>query len=549
MTLPSRALARLARLPAAQTRDLAIHRDLGVPMPDGAVLLADRYLPSGDGAAPVVLIRSPYGRRRWAGLIARLIAERGYQVVVQSCRGTFGSGGTFDAFRHEAADGRATLDWLAAQPWFPGRVLMTGASYLGYVQWAVAADAPACLTALAMQVTASQFRSPIHMGGSFCLDSAITWVHTVHHQEGPAWRVVRSMLRQRREVAPALDHLPLREADRVAVGRTASYYQDWLEHDEPGDPFWLEIDHSRRMDAVAAPVHLLGGWYDLFLPELLADWRALRAAGRSPHLTVGPWTHVSPGLMGASLRETLAWFDAHTRDGGAALRAHPVRIFVMGSRRWLDLPDWPPPATSSRWHLQPAGGLAPDAPPDSPPDGYDYDPARPTPSVGGIVLGPHAGRRDNRSLEARPDVLVYTSAPLRRALEVIGPVRAELHVTASAEHADFFARLCDVEPGGRSLNVCDGLARVAPGRFPRDDAGVTLVAVELWPTAHCFRAGHRVRLQVSSGSHPRFSRNLGTGEPLGTAARPRSSHQEVHHDPRHPSALILPVTAGLPAHT
>jgi putative CocE/NonD family hydrolase len=546
MSLGSRLLARLSRLPPAHTRALEVERDLRTPMPDGAVLLADRYRPRGDGRAPIVLIRSPYGRRRAAGLVGRVIAERGYQVVVQSVRGTFGSGGTFDAFRHEAADGRATLEWLTAQPWFTGRVMMTGASYLGYVQGAVAAGAPACLTALAPQVTASQFRTPLYPGESFAFDSAISWVHTMHHQEGRFWRVLSATLRQRRQLAGALDHLPLSETDRVAVGRTVRFFQDWLEHSEPGDPFWQDIDHSRRMHTVTAPVHLLGGWYDLFLPEQLADYVALTRAGRTPHLTVGPWTHISPGLLGASLRESLAWFDAHAGEHGSAPRRQPVRIFVMGSKRWLDLPDWPPPARATRWYLHPGAGLATDPPAGSPPDRYTYDPANPTPSVGGIVLGPHAGPRDNRRLESRPDVLVYTSGPLPTDHEVIGPVTAELHVTSSAEHTDFFARLCDVEPGGRSVNICDGLVRVRPGRFARGDDGTTLVRVELWPTAHCFRTGHRLRLQVSSGAHPRYSRNLGGGDPLGAATAPTISHQGVHHDPRHPSALVLPVWDATP---
>lgn len=510
-------------------------------MPDGVVLLADRYYSRRDERAPIVLIRTPYGRGQLTELLARIFAERGYQSVVQSVRGTFGSGGVFNAMRDEARDGRATLEWLAAQRWFGGGVAMTGASYVGFVQWAVAAGAPPYLKALAPQITASQFRSLTYPGESFGLNTSLSWLYLLHHQERPPWRVLWASIRQRRTLAPAFARVPLTKADQAAIGERVAFFQDWLAHNQPGDPFWKEIDYSQRLDAVAAPVNLVGGWYDIFLPEQLADYEALRRAGRSPHLTVGPWIHVSPGQLGIGLRESLAWFDAHLRGESSRLRRSPVRIFVMGSRRWLDLPDWPPPATATRWHLQPAGGLAQDAAPASPSDTYRYDPTNPTPAVGGIVLGIDAGPRDNRRLEARPDVLTFTSARLAGDLEVIGPVTAELYVRSSLEHTDVFARLCDVSPSGRSINICDGLVRLWPGRFEPAPDGTTCVRVDLWPTAYCFRRGHRLRLQVSSGAHPRYVRNPGSGEPLGTATTFKVAEQQIFHDPAHPSAVLLPV--------
>jgi putative CocE/NonD family hydrolase len=335
--------------------------------------------------------------------------------------------------------------------------------------------------------------------------------------------------------------MPLRDADQLVVGSKVTFYQDWLEHHQPGARFWEEIDYSRRLDAVSAPVNLVAGWYDLFLPSQLADYQALRTAGKEPYLTVGPWNHVSLGQFWVGLKESLAWFDAHLRGHTASLRALPVRIFVMGSKRWLELPDWPPPAIPTRWHLHPNDGLSPEPPVESLPDSYRYDPSNPTPALGGIVLGSHAGPKDNRILESRPDVLTYTSAPLPNDLEVIGPVTAELHVQSSLEHTDFFVRLCDVEPGGRSVNVCDGLVRLSPGRFERAQDGVSCIRVDLWPTAYCFLRGHRVRLQVSSGAHPRYSRNPGSGEPLGSATTFKIADQHVYHDPGHRSVLILPV--------
>lgn len=544
MSLASRVLARVVGLPPAHTYDVGVERDLRAPMPDGVALLADRYFPRQDARAPIVLMRSPYGRRTLFGLLARLFAERGYQVVVQSVRGTFGSGGTFDAMRHEARDGRATLAWLAAQPWFSGSVGMTGASYLGFVQWAVAADAPASLKALAPQITASQFRRLTYAGESFGLKTALSWIYMLHHQELPAWRLLWAQLRQGKALAPAYATVPLNKADTRAVGGPVAFYQDWLAHGAPGDPFWEEIDYSQRLDAVSAPVNLVAGWYDIFLPDQLADYAALRRAGHQPHLTIGPWIHMNFGAQWAGVRESLAWFDAHLRGDSTRLRPSPVRIFVMGTRRWHDLPDWPPPANITPWYLHPSDRLAAEPPPqDAPPDQYRYDPADPTPMVGGSVLTTDAGPRDNRKLEARSDVLTYTTAPLDRDLDVAGSVAAELYVRSSVEYTDFFARVCDVEPGGRSVNVCDGLMRLEPGRCAPAADGTRRVRVDLWPTAYCFRAGHRLRLQVSSGAHPRYARNLGSGEPLGSGTTFVVADQQVFHDAGHPSALLLPVLA------
>ena len=337
-------------------------------------------------------------------------------------------------------------------------------------------------------------------------------------------------------------HLPLHEADRVAAGVTSDYYQDWLIHTSPEDPWWDSMDHRAALARVKAPVHLIGGFYDVLFLHTLECYQLLREAGRNPYLTIGPWTHTTPAMQAVMFGETLTWLRANLLNEREALRQNPVKLYVMGRKQWKEFAAWPPEGyPAQRWYLQPAAGLAPAQPSGSGPDRYRYDPAEPTPSVGGTSMTPNSGPKDNRSLEQRRDVLVYTSQPLEHDLEVIGPLHVELYARSSLQYTDFFARLCDVSPDGRSFNLSDGIIRLAPGRCAAEADGVQKVEIELWPTANCFFKGHRMRLQVSSGAHPRFARNPGTGNPLATATKLIPADQQVFHDPDHPSAIVLPV--------
>jgi putative CocE/NonD family hydrolase len=510
-------------------------------MADGVVLLADRYSPRSDSRRPTVLVRSPYGRGGVFGLIyGRLFAERGFQAVVQSVRGTFGSGGEFNPF-DERADGLATIAWLEQQPWYDGHLGMTGSSYLGLTQWAVARDAGDSLDAITPSVTASQFHSQAYGGGSISLATALSWVVIVAAQER-RFATLRMLLGLRR-LPPLLDNLPLGELDALTTGRPLGFYAEWLSHSAADDPYWAARDYSVGLGEVSAAVQLVGGWYDIFLPWMLEDHAALEAAGGRPQLVVGPWTHTSPGLLVAGMREALAWLRARLLGDRRLLDEAPVRVFLGGAREWRNLPAWPPPdARPMRLHLHGGGGLGPDLPDDSPPDRYRYDPASPTPSLGGPVLLERAPVVDNRPLEARDDVLTYTSEPLEADLDVIGPASVELHARSSLDYFDLFARVCDVRPSGLSLNVCDAITRIVPdGSAERRADGVTRAAFSLWPTAHRFAAGNRLRLQVSSGAHPRYARNPGTGEDPATASRLEAADQELFHDPSHVSSLTLSV--------
>lgn len=531
----SRLIQRLLKLPAPLTRDVVVQRNLRAPMPDGAVLLADRWAPrEGGSGLPTALIRTPYGRRGPTGaMLAQPLAERGFQVIVQSTRGTFGSGGDFDPFRREREDGLATLDWLLEQSWCGDTIVLTGASYLGYTQWAVADQPPPQVKAMIPVVTESALTLDFLREDAFELETPFGWGVMVAGQERRG-AFLRQMLgakkRQRAQFT-----LPLGEADVAALGRRSQYLQDILVHGAD-DPHWSAADHRARVPEVSVPVSSVGGWYDLFLPGQLRDYVALRAAGREARLTVGPWTHTSMGVAAEAMAQTLEFGLAHAHGEQPPERA-PVRLYVMGEEKWRDFASWPPTGYApQRFHLQPGAALSTEEPGESTPDGYRYDPADPTPALGGVRLSPGAaGRVDNASLEARSDVLTYTSTVLEEDVEVIGEVEAEIWFRSSGPHADVFVRLCDVDEKGRSANLCDGLVSLTGA----DE--VSRAVVRLWPTAHRFRRGHRIRVQVSSGAFPRYARNPGTGEPRATASTLRAADQQVFHDPERPSAVILPV--------
>jgi putative CocE/NonD family hydrolase len=544
MTIPSEIIARQMHLPRAQTHDVICEEDVRVPMDDGVELLTDRWVARDRAteAQPTVLVRSPYGRKQFVGLLfGRLLAERGLQVVVQSVRGTFGSGGRFSPF-DERADGLATLRWIREQPWHAERIGTIGPSYLGLVQWAVAPDAGDDLAALSVQVSASQFHGQTYAGGSLSLETSASWLVLVAEQERRFAPL--AMARALRRLPALLTDVPLSELDERATGGEVEWFREAMQHSARDDAYWVARDFTAGVAKVTAPVQLIGGWYDIFLPWMLEDFGALRDAGHEPQLIIGPWTHTDPGLVATGTRDGIAWLRAHLLGDGRLVRESNVRVFVTGEAvdgRWRNLDTWPPPGTVQHqlW-LAEAGRLSEREPGSAPGgDRYRYDPTDPTPSLGGPVLLSRAPVVDNRPLEARDDVLTYTTEPLPDALEAIGPVSVELFIRASEPYFDVFARVCDVDAAGASWNVCDALDRVAPGRFEQLDDGSWHVAFGLWPIAHRFAAGHRIRLQVSSGAHPRYARNPGTDEDPNVTTRLIAVELEVLRDAEHPSAVTL----------
>jgi hypothetical protein len=550
MSLASQILARRMSLPQARTLDVVCQRDLAATMDDGTVLLADRWVAADQRhePQPTVLVRSPYGRRQVVGmLLGRLLAERGLAVIIQSVRGTFGSGGRFSPF-DERGDGLATLRWIRAQPWHAGPVGTFGPSYLGFVQWAVAGAPDADLAALSIQVSASQFYDQTYTGGSLSLETLGSWMVLLAAQESRLAPL--AINRALRGLAKLWPELPLGDLDERATGGAVSWFREAFGETDRTSAYWSARDFSATVPKVAAPVSFVGGWYDILLPWMVADFEALQAAGRDPRLLIGPWSHTSPGLTAASERDGVAWLRAHLLGDDRLVPSAPVRVMISGERTgggWRELSAWPPPGTGQRrLYLGDEGALSDRPANTSGVDGYRYDPADPTPSLGGPILLERSAVVDNAPLEARDDVLTYTTEPLAQTVEAIGHVSVELWARADGPSFDLFARVCDVDAAGVSRNVSDAMVSVVSGRTQQDADGAWHVSFELWPIGHRFAAGHRIRLQVSSGAHPRYARNPGTGDSAAQASAEtmRAVQIEVLRGAEHPSALVLPTGAA-----
>ena len=545
----------LARTLEIRPAEFAVRVDRGVAMTssDGTRLVADVYHPVRAGPkTPTILVRIPYSKtaqtKLFATIIGRMWAEHGYTVVLQGTRGRYESGGDYYPLRHERQDGLDTLAWLAERPWFDGRLGTWGCSYYGYTQWAVADQG---LTAPIIQEASTDFRRMFYPGGAFSLKSALHWAVLSH---GP------------RDVTPSPDALqrgfagfPLIEADDRAAG-DIPFFNDWANHPER-DEYWVAIDGTDRASRLKAPVLLMGGWYDPFLPGLLADYSRIRETAdpkvaAETRLVIGPWAHAETvhypdGATPRNFRlECLApsipWFDRHLR-GIPGPPTAPVRIYVQGIHQWRDEQEWPPARMrpiayylhrDGRANTAGGSGMLTTEPPagDEPRDSFVYDPGDPVPTAGGAMLGSGAGVGRQNAIETRPDVLSYSTAPLADDLEMTGPVRLVLHIATTVANTDFTGKLVDVDEDGAAYNVCDGILR----RAYEPDRAVE-IAIDLWPTSIVFRRGHRIRLEVSSSNYPRFDRNPNTGRRVATETVPVAATQSVFHDRVRPSRLILPV--------
>ncbi len=559
-----------------------------VAMRDNVRLDANVFYPAAAGKAPgrfpTVLVRTPYGKGSDLPAGYQAFINHGYAVVMQDVRGRYGSGGAFDILNQEGPDGYDTLNWIAGQPWSDGKVGMIGGSYVGSAQWRVALLNNPHLKAIFPVVSGSdeyfdRYYSP---GGALKLGHRLLWMSENLTPPGTA----------KPRFSDYIDHLPLRTVDRSATRRTLGFYQTVLNH-PTYDSFWKNLSVRENIDRVHVPVFAVGGWYDNFVESDLEAFSALhKLYGRlddKHRIMIGPWAHnMSTPFPGVTYGDDssspirsyqIEWFD-HWLKGAPedarrfspeawhAVRAEvdeaPVHIFVMGVNRWRDEPDWPlARARSTALYLASGraanglngGGILQWKPEraktlDISTDSFTYDPRNPAPTLGGAVCcDPKIfpwGPIDQRPVEKRKDVLVYTSAPVKQDLEVTGPIRVVLYASTSALDTDFTAKLVDVLPNGEARNLTDGILRVryrdglenaelaSPGKvYPLViDAGVT---------SNVFLAGHSIRVEISSSNFPRFDRNPNTGRPFADETTLKKAQQVVYHSRQYPSRVLLPV--------
>jgi uncharacterized protein len=550
------ALALYAAQPSIEKR---LH--VRVHARDGVHLCTNVFRPAGSERRPAILVRTPYNKGSDITPNYQAFVEHGYAVVVQDVRGRYHSDGVFDPYYQETPDGDDTLNWIAAQPWSNGKIGMIGGSYLGIVQWKAALSGNPHLKAIFPVVSGDdEYRDRFYStGGALKLGHRLLWMS--------------ENLRAPDFVKPDFNRfiwrLPLRMADRAATGQHSAMLQKALDHPSR-DAFWESVSVRRHIGKIRVPVFAVGGWYDNFVEGDLDAFVLLRNIGRPNRLIVGPWPHNMSHTFtsvdfGANAQIPLRklqfeWFDYWLKGSAATPSSPPLRYFVMGANEWREAAEWPPKQVryvamflASNGHANTAAGdgaLQARAPGLLVPDRFAYDPMKPVPTTGGAVCcNPRVfpwGPLEQQGVERRRDVLVYTTRPMRRPLRIAGPVRVLLHVATSATDTDFTAKLVDVWPDGRAINLTDGILRLRyresiekpvlakPGEIYR-------IVIEAGPTSAVFHKGHSVRLEISSSNFPRFARNPNTGRSIADETEVRTALQTVYHDRRHPSHLLLPV--------
>jgi putative CocE/NonD family hydrolase len=537
-----------------------------IPMRDGVRLAGNVFLPAElTGRLPVILERTPYNKGSEITPNYQAFVDRGYAVVVQDVRGRYASEGTFDALRQEPADGDDTLNWIARQPWSDGKIGMIGGSYRGIVQWKAALLNNPHLKAIFPVVSGDddyrdRFYSP---GGAMKLGHRLLWIS--ENLKAPGYHT---------DFQKYVLHLPLRTSDVAATGWATGLYRDIAAHPSY-DSFWRRLSVREQIAKIKIPVFSVGGWYDNFVESDLDAYAALRKTSGLNRIVVGPWPHnmsyrfmetdFGPDAWLPIRTMQIEWFDQWLMGKDSALLSQPpVKLFVMGANRWRDEREWPPAqARPRKLYLESHGqantmdgdGVLDDsAPRQGPEDHFIFDPRNPTPTRGGAVCcNPKVfpwGPMDQRPVERRGDVLVYTSKPLKHDTEVIGPVQAVLYIATSAKDTDFTAKLVDVFPDGYARNLTDGILRLryrnsldAPELAKAGE--VYRITIDAGVTSNVFLKGHRIRLEISSSNFPRFDRNPNTGGSPMDETRLLKANQTVYHDRERPSHVVLMVMPGI----
>ena len=549
--------------------------EIGSPVRDGAILRSDLHVAPDDARRPALLIRTPYGRHQYRddSMVAKAVA-RGYAVVVQDVRGRYDSAGTFDPYKHEGHDGYDTIEWIADQPWATGRVATVGLSYPGAVQWLAAVETPPHLVCAFPAMCFSSARQFFYFGGAFDL----TWLPWAANNIAPDDRRRRNVSGPKTAAAArawwrehgrdALRRVPLR--GHPLLEGVTPFYDEYLDHPDDG-PYWDFAELEQRYGKVRVPIFNFSGWHDEGYGPVGAtrNFAGLRANGatpeaRQPRLVVGPWVHGEPkpetrkvgdrdfgdaaGLDYDAL--VLDWCDLHARGVHHGLQSEaPVRLFVMGANRWRTETTWPVPSTSRALYLRAGGGLTSDPPADGEaPARFVFDPNDPVEDPHfDAGLGPH----DQRAIEARADVLVFSTPPLDEDLEVVGPIEFRLWVASSAPDTDFYCRLLDVDRDGAVWNLMSPTLEVLRAKYRNGEdepeylvPGQPVELVFRHPlTANRFLRGHRIRVQVTSSFFPHLDRNPNTGRPSAIESRLVPARQVVFNDAKRPSRVILPVVS------
>jgi len=544
--------------------------DRPIVLRDGTRLSADIYRPRSDQAVPVIVQRTPYDNNA-DSYFGEFFAEQGYAFVTVDARGRYDSDGNFYPYWDDGRDGYDVIQWASEQPWSDGEVGTLGGSYLGFNQWLAARELPPALKTMAVIVApVDYYDSPAHTGGAFNLGGRLPWGVLVDGRTNQNLAI--------HDWDRALRHLPLVTADS-AIGRDLPHFRDWVENAEKNE-YWERFGLGLRWNDLDISVYHIGGWYDEFLRGTLAGFVHMReASGSHQNLLIGPWTHNVLGADGKAgdidfgaesvvdfRTDLLQWFDRHLREvPTVGVDESPVRVFVMGSNSWQQFSAWPPvEARAQKFYLHSDGHansldgdgfLDTTEPGDEAADRFRYDPAIPVPTVGGgtccVAPGLYPeimkwGPQDQREVEKRSDVLVFTSVALEDPIMVVGPIRVRLFAASSAVDTDFTAKLVDVFPDGYAMNLTDGIIRA---RYRESFAQPSLMApgevyefdVDLAATANTFQRGHRIRLEISSSNFPWYDRNLNTGGHPAYDTELRTADQLILHDRDHPSHILLPI--------
>lgn len=560
--------------PAAER--ILIDHHKAIRLRDGVTVYADVYRPSRDGRFPTIVVRTPYGVQREAtGVHDRLIslARMGYAVVNTDVRGRYESEGAWDPFRAEGKDGYDVVEWAATQPWSNGKVATQGGSYLGHVQWATLVEQPPSLVAAFPAVASTNlYKNWITHGGAFHLAFNFGWgvVRMPFRIMQPQWYFTGPDAAPELRYEQLLMHLPLETMDEKALQHPVKHWRDWVTHDSY-DAYWKAVSDEEKFSKVNVPVMTQGGWFDIFLPGTIDGFVGVRRQGaneRARSLTrmvVGPWGHgpsrkygdldFGPDADRTLFQYETRWHDFHLKGVQNGVDTEPpVQIFYMGVNRWRGEQDWPVPGTTyTPWYLHPGGRLSSSAPAaGDATTTYRYDPDHPVPTTGGnnCCGSPTiAGPVDQTPLDARADIVRFTSDVLKEPVTIGGPVKMDLHATTDGKDTDWMVKLIDVHPDGKAYPMAEGILRarfregldkpslLTPGQAYR-------YSVDMVGTALVFQPGHRIRVDISSSNFPQFDRNLNTGDPLGKGTQPRVAQQTIHHSAARPSAVVLPVVKG-----